>query len=94
MAAELEQKLNATVQITPGSGGVFDVEDNGVLIFSKHQLGRFPEEGEIMGIIQSVGAGVPLSDAKELAASNFQQPSLTSKVGDWISAQLKGGRSD
>jgi len=95
LAAELEDQLNASVQITPGSGGVYEVEDNGVLIFSKKQLGRFPNEGEIMSIVQSVGAGIPLDDAKEKAATKAQQPmSLTGKVGGWLSNQLKGPRRD
>jgi len=52
LAAELEEALNAEVQITPSTGGVFEIEDQGVLIFSKHQLGRFPHEGEIMSIVK------------------------------------------
>jgi predicted Rdx family selenoprotein len=95
LAAELEQVLKAEVQITPGSGGIYDVKDNGVLIFSKHELGRFPHDGEIMSIIQSVDAGIPLNDAKEKASAQAQQPqSFPSKVGEWLSNQLGGGRRD
>jgi selT/selW/selH-like putative selenoprotein len=32
--------------------GIFDVEVDGALIFSKYQVGRFPEEGEIAQLIQ------------------------------------------
>lgn len=32
-------------------GGVFDVEVDGRVIFSKKALGRFPEEGEIAKLI-------------------------------------------
>jgi hypothetical protein len=31
----------------PGSKGQFDVLRDGELVFSKQQLGRFPEHGEI-----------------------------------------------
>ena len=34
-----------------GSGGMFEVVLDGQLIFSKKQLGRFPETGEILGQI-------------------------------------------
>jgi len=31
-----------------GAGGIFDVERDGSLIFSKHDVGRFPEDSEIL----------------------------------------------
>jgi selenoprotein W-related protein len=31
-----------------GRGGIFDVEVDGKLIFSKHEVGRFPEDAEIL----------------------------------------------
>ena len=38
----------------PSSGGVFEVTLNGSLIFSKKQLGRFPEKGEIVRFIEDL----------------------------------------
>ena len=38
----------------PTSGGVFEITVNGSLIFSKKQLGRFPEEGEIVRFIEDL----------------------------------------
>ena len=38
----------------PTSGGVFEIIVNGSLIFSKKQLGRFPEEGEIVKLIEDL----------------------------------------
>ena len=38
----------------PTSGGVFEITVNGSLIFSKNQLGRFPEEGEIVRFIEDL----------------------------------------
>lgn len=35
----------------PGSGGVFDVSADGELLFSKHEVGRFPENEEILNRI-------------------------------------------
>lgn len=35
------------VEIIKGSGGVFDIVVDGELVFSKKQLGRFPEDQEI-----------------------------------------------
>jgi selenoprotein W-related protein len=39
-------------QLTPGSGGVFDVTVDGKLIFSKKEVGRFPEVQEILGALE------------------------------------------
>jgi len=38
-----------------GSGGEFEVEYGGNLIFSKKKLGRFPEEGEVVNLIKRQG---------------------------------------
>ena len=35
-----------------GRGGVFEVILDGVLIFSKKSLERFPEEGEVLGLVR------------------------------------------
>jgi selenoprotein W-related protein len=35
----------------PSSGGVFEVKVNGNLVFSKKDLGRFPDDGEIVKMI-------------------------------------------
>ena len=34
-----------------GKGGIFDVEVDGKLIFSKKKVGRFPEKGEIFALL-------------------------------------------
>ncbi len=51
MAAELKSELDIDAILTPGSGGVFDVTVDGKLIFSKKKVGRFPEDGEVVGIM-------------------------------------------
>jgi selenoprotein W-related protein len=41
------EQLPGGVEIKPGTGGIFEVELNGSLIFSKEETGRFPQENEI-----------------------------------------------
>lgn len=36
-----------------GDGGIFDVEVDGRLVFSKHDEGRFPEPGEVVARMRS-----------------------------------------
>lgn len=36
----------------PSKGGAYEVVVDGDLLFSKHSLGRFPEEGEIVRLIE------------------------------------------
>jgi selT/selW/selH-like putative selenoprotein len=43
--------LGAEVELIAGSGGVFEVELNGKKIFSKAEQKRFPEEGEIVKLL-------------------------------------------
>lgn len=40
------------VSIIPSSGGVFEVKLDDELIFSKKELGRFPEDNEVEEIIK------------------------------------------
>jgi selenoprotein W-related protein len=52
LAAEIEQAYpDATVELVESSGGVFEVTLDGDLIFSKMQLGRHAEPGEVLGIL-------------------------------------------
>ena len=37
---------------TPGSTGQFDVTADGELVFSKSEVGRFPEEGEVRELLR------------------------------------------
>jgi hypothetical protein len=38
--------------IAPGRSGQFDVLNAGTLIFSKDELDRFPEAGEVLSLLQ------------------------------------------
>ena len=49
-----EHKLTiGGLTIIPSSGGVFEISVDGKLLFSKTELGRFPEEGEAEEIIRN-----------------------------------------
>jgi selenoprotein W-related protein len=49
---EMEAFIRSWVLI-PGTGGVFDVTINGDLVFSKHELGRHAEPGEVRALIET-----------------------------------------
>ena len=53
MSAEINDAIDADVTLIPGSGGVFDVERDGELIFSKLKLGRFPGNDEIVSLLST-----------------------------------------
>lgn len=84
LAEELEGALKEQCTITPADGGVFEVEDKGVKIFSKNELGRFPEEGEVLTIVRSVSEGLSLEEAKAKAAPQSHG------ILDWIYGFFKG----
>ena len=48
LKADLEKNFpDISIKLIEGKNGVFEVEKDGNLIFSKKQLGRFPEHEEI-----------------------------------------------
>ncbi len=48
LKADLEKNFSdISIKLIEGKNGVFEVEKDGNLIFSKKQLGRFPEHEEI-----------------------------------------------
>ena len=49
---------------------MFEVEHDGSLIFSKKDLGRFPEDGEIIAIVRGLKNGLSLEEASKSAAEN------------------------
>ncbi len=57
MAAEIEKKLKLKPQLIGGSGGVFDVEADGKLVFSKHEQSRFPETDEVLTALGKLKGG-------------------------------------
>ena len=53
MEAELRQSHRAQVTLDEGSGGVFKVWVDEVLVYDKAVTGRFPEPGEVGRLIRS-----------------------------------------
>ncbi|MBM3298408.1 MAG: Rdx family protein [Deltaproteobacteria bacterium] len=52
MADELSNGLGIQSELVASSGGVFEVEIGGKLVFSKKKLGRFPDPGEVANLIK------------------------------------------
>ena len=42
------------ITLTTGGDSVFDVRVDGELVFSKHELGRLAEDGEVLGIFRNI----------------------------------------
>ena len=51
MSEEVRTATGIVPELTPGSGGIFDVKLNGETVFSKHRSGRFPKDGEISDLL-------------------------------------------
>jgi selenoprotein W-related protein len=52
-----ERYPDATVRLIESSGGLFEVQVDGELVFSKKALGRHAEPGEVVGLIKQRRAG-------------------------------------
>ena len=52
LAGVLKTAYGVEAKLIPGSSGVFDVVIDGKKLFSKHDEGRFPEEDEIVELIE------------------------------------------
>lgn len=59
MAAELQRAFPDRIhdiKMIKGHGGVFEVRNGEQLIFSKKQVGRFPEPSEVVDLLSGSGA--------------------------------------
>ena len=45
------------LELVPSDGGRFEVSANGTLVFSKKQLARHAEAGEVVGLIRKIIEG-------------------------------------
>jgi selenoprotein W-related protein len=54
LAEQLKEKFGVQSELVESSGGVFEVEIDGKLLFSKKRLGRFPDDGEIESLVKGV----------------------------------------
>ena len=48
MAARIKAEFGIESELVKGAGGVFDVDVDGETLFSKHELGRYPEDDEVV----------------------------------------------
>jgi selenoprotein W-related protein len=54
LAAVIQDEFDVEPELVKGGGGIFDVEANGKMIFSKHVTGRFPEHAEVLSQLEKV----------------------------------------
>ena len=53
VAAEIGEKYpDIEVECVPGSAGIFKIIMDGKVLFDKKMTGRYPEEGEILSLIE------------------------------------------
>ena len=54
MAAELTEAFpDLEVKLIPGSGGIFEVNLDGVVVFSKKRVGRHAQPGEVVEALRA-----------------------------------------
>lgn len=46
-------EANVDAELIAGAGGIFDVEIDGKLLYSKHKTGQFPRYREIVSIVET-----------------------------------------
>ena len=51
LAARIKEATGHEAELIRGDGGIFDVARDGTMLFSKHEVGRFPEEDEILTLL-------------------------------------------
>ncbi|MEJ6515785.1 MAG: Rdx family protein [Pseudomonadales bacterium] len=54
MAAELANGLGIEAEMLPEGEGIFDVVLDGQIIFSKYNVHRFPNTGEIADLVRAI----------------------------------------
>ena len=52
MRESIERQFGIKAELKKGTGGVFEVSVNDNLLYSKKDLGRFPNENEIEDLIE------------------------------------------
>ena len=50
----IERQFGIKAELIKGTGGVFEVSVNDNLLFSKKDLGRFPNENEVEDLIEGI----------------------------------------
>jgi hypothetical protein len=52
LAESVEHEIGEKAELVRGDNRIFDVELDGRLVFSKHAVGRFPEQEEILAALR------------------------------------------
>jgi selenoprotein W-related protein len=52
LAAAIRDEFDVEAELVKGDNGIFDVEVDGRNIFSKHEVGRFPENDEVLALLR------------------------------------------
>ena len=52
MAAKIKDTLGEESFLIEGAGGIFDVNVNGKMVYSKHETGNFPDEDALVAELQ------------------------------------------
>lgn len=52
MQAVLKKKFGVEAKLIAGGGGIFEVTLDGKVVFDKFSTGRFPEEQEVVDLIE------------------------------------------
>jgi selenoprotein W-related protein len=52
LAAAIRDEVGVEAELVKGDNGIFDVEVDGRRIFSKHEVGRFPETDEVLALLR------------------------------------------
>lgn len=90
MAADIENALGESSELIQSSGGVFEIEKDGQLLFSKKALNRFPEDNEVIEIAKALQQGKSLTEAQEEAGKNAKKPpSFAEWLGNFLSKRKK-----
>ena len=53
MAARFEGAFGAEVELVAGGGGIFDVDVDGERVFSKFEVGNFPDHDALIASLRS-----------------------------------------
>jgi selenoprotein W-related protein len=48
LAAAIKSEFGVDPTLIEGGGGIFDVKADGDMVFSKKDVGRFPEDSEVL----------------------------------------------
>ncbi len=54
--AELQEAFAVEALLHKGDSGIYDILVDGDMIYSKHETGRFPNDGEIVDLVKALQA--------------------------------------